>query len=349
MAVLRERHLVERYVLPNGDYLRTHRALQRTILQSLDLDLEKRQRVFDEIVDIVSNSFPAANILTRGDTSQYQQSARYLPQVLSIHTNYKHSKPQIKGRLTFARLLSDVGYYGVNNANQAEVLDLMKTGETICQGPLDLRPAEVRPILGNILGPMQVLIQYLGVDGRRRALEINKLQIENRRLQLGGVPKDLLTQLDYVNLARAHNDMGVNLCQLNLVDEAKSWFDQALGYYQSAGSEETLTSRFGHIYCFLMLPLAVNRRATELRQMASRSMTLVAKAVRIDSPLLLQTRFFVGMTYFTLGFLDEALQLHQEVFQNRLVRLGTGHHLTLASQYNLAVVYQDTGNLDQAE
>ena len=349
VAVLRERHLVERYILPNGDYLRTHRALQRTILQRLDLDLEKRQKVFDEIIEIVSNSFPAANILTRGDTSQYQQSARYLPQVLSIHANYKHSEPPMKGRLTFARLLSDVGYYGVNNANQAEVLDLMETGETICRGLLGHEPAKIRPILGDIIGPMQVLIQYLGVDGRRRALEINKFQIENRRKQLEGIPGDQLTQLDNVNLARAHNDMGVSLCQLNRVDEAKPLFDQALEYYQRAGSEETLTSRFGHIYCFRMLPLAVNRQTAELREMARRSMTLVAKAVGEDSPLGLQTKFFVGMTHFTLGYLDEALQLHREVLEKRLACLGIRHHLTLASQYNVAVAYQNTGNLDQAE
>lgn len=44
IGILLERKLVKRYNLPSGDYLRTHRALQRTILQGLDTELPKRAK-----------------------------------------------------------------------------------------------------------------------------------------------------------------------------------------------------------------------------------------------------------------------------------------------------------------
>lgn len=44
IGILLERKLVKRYHLPSGDYLRTHRALQRTILRRLDTDLPKRAK-----------------------------------------------------------------------------------------------------------------------------------------------------------------------------------------------------------------------------------------------------------------------------------------------------------------
>lgn len=207
-------------------------------------------------------------------------------------------------RLEVAKLLSDVGYYAVNNNSQAEALDLLQTGESICTSLLDSRPEEVRLILGDILGPLQDLILYLGIDGRRRALELNKCAIANREQQMAGIPRNQWTQLDFVNLARAHNDMGISLSQLNRVEEASPWFDSALEFYKSAGNEDTLTSRFGHIYCFQLWPLGVKQKQAEAREWARRSMTLVAKAVGGDSPLSLQTKFFVAMVFFNIGCVD---------------------------------------------
>ncbi len=349
IGILLERHLVERYLLQAGDYLKTHRALQRTILQGLDTDLAKRQKVFDEVVAIARKAFPEANIITRGDTSRYEQSARYMTQVLSIHKTYIESEPPMDKRLQFAKLLSDVGFYGVNNAIQAQAFSLLETAESICTVLLDSQPDEVLPVLGDVLGPLQVMIQYLGVEGRHKAFEISKRVIEIRQQQKAGIPRDRWTQLDFVNFGRAHNDMAICLSQLNKVEEASPRFDSALDFYKLAGNEETLTSRFGHIYSFQLWPLAVAQKVTEARKLADRSLTLIAKAVGVDTPLHLQTKFIVAMTLFTTGFVDEALQLHKEVLEKRLTRQGGGHHLTLGSQYSLAVCYHDTGDLGQAE
>lgn len=47
------------------------------------------------------------------------------------------SDPPIDKKLESGKLLSDVGYYGVNNALQNEALDLLETGESICKSLLD--------------------------------------------------------------------------------------------------------------------------------------------------------------------------------------------------------------------
>lgn len=272
-----------------------------------------------------------------------------MSQVISVHTNFIQSDPAIKKRLEFADLLGDVGYYGVSNACQGEALQLLQTGEIICTALLDCQPAEIRPVLGNILGPLNVLVQYLGVDGRLRALNLNQRQIDNREKQLVDIPRDQWTQLDFVNFGRASNDMGVSLTQLNKVEEATSWFDSALDYCKSVGSEDTLASRFGHIYSFQLLPLAFKKKSEEAHKLSQRARTLVAKAVGKDSPLELQTKFLTATTFFTLGDVDEALELHKDVFEKRLLCQSNGHHLTLGSQYSLAACYQNVNNIERAE
>lgn len=349
LAILLERHLVERYIIPAGHFLRTHRALQRCILQRLDENLNKRQAVFDEVVSIVRKAFPEANIITRGDVSKYEQSGRYLPQVTSIHTAYVQSQPPMDPSLSFAHVLSDVGYYGVNDAVQAAVLVMLETAESMCTALLDKDPEGVRPILGNILGPMQVLLNCTGVAGRKRALELSGRCIAIRQEQLGDTPRDQWTKLDLVNFGRAYNDKGVSLCQLNRIDEAKPWFASALDFYQSAGTEETLKSRLGHIYSFKQLPLASDQQSEETRQLADRSVKLIGEAVGRSSPLYLQTKFLAAMTRFTTGFVEEALEMHSEIFKDRLIRHGKSHHLTLGSQYALAVCHQNVGDLENAE
>ncbi|KAK2593959.1 hypothetical protein QQS21_008318 [Conoideocrella luteorostrata] len=346
---LLERHLVDRYILPAGHHLKTHRALQRAILQELDASLPNRQNVFDEVVSIVRKAFPVANIITRGDTSEYQRSAKYMMQVMCIHAVFVQSEPPIDNNLLFAEVLSDVGYYDVNNAILTESLGLLETAESICTALLGSQPDEVYPILGNILGPMQVLIQYLGTKGRRKALSIVERTLDIRKKQKGTIPRDRWTQLDFINFGRTHNDMGVSLCQLNRVQDATPWFDSALEFYELAGNEQTLTSRFGHIYCFQMLPLAVAQRGTEARKLAACSLALISKAVGVNSPLHLQTKFLVAMVLFTTGNIQEALELHQETFEKRLTLQGRSHHLTFASQYCFAVCCQNVGDLEKAE
>lgn len=177
------RHLVDRYILPAGHHLKTHRALQRAILQELDADLPKRQSVFDEVVSIVRKAFPVANIITRGDTSQYQRSARYIGQVMSVHTVFVQSAPPMEKRLLFAEVLSDAGYYSVNNAVQAEALSLLETAESTCTALMESKPDEVSPVLADILGPMQVMIQYLGVQGTHKALADGERTLGIRKKQ----------------------------------------------------------------------------------------------------------------------------------------------------------------------
>ena len=90
-------------------------------------------------------------------------------------------------------------------------------------------------------------------------------------------------------------------------------------------------------------------RCSPLSWQVDYEFTLVAKAVGPDSPLALQTKFLIAMDLFTCGSIEEALALHKEVFEKRMIRQGASHHLTLASQYNLAVCYQNVGDPKTAE
>ena len=111
----------------------------------------------------------------------------------------------------------------------------------------------------------------------------------------------------------------------------------------------SVMTRYEYIYSSLLWPLAVAQKPAQARELADRALTLITKATGTDSPLLLQTEFIVGMTLFTTGFVQEALEYHKEVFESRLVRQGGSDHLTLGSEYNVAVCYQNLGNQLKAE
>lgn len=133
------------------------------------------------------------------------------------------------------------------------------------------------------------------------------------------------------------------------MEEASQWFNSARGLYELAGNEKTLTPRLDHIYSVQLWPLAYRKNAAKARELGARLLALIAEAVGADSPLHRQMKYIVGMTRFVTGFVDEALELHKDVYGKRLQRQGIRHHLRLGIQYTLAVCYQNIGNYEEAE
>lgn len=338
-----ERHLIERYTQETFDSLRTHRALQRSVLQNLDTNVEDRDRVFLEVVSIISKALPVFNYVKRSDGSQFPIFARCLPHVIALHRNYSESTPPIKVDLEFADVLCHAGTYGSVQSNSTLSIPMLRTGKDICQSLPD--SLTVRREQCNIMAALQQLLQARGAGGRAEALQLALSIRELRQQEMRGVPRDQWTELEIVNFGRGSVDTGCTLMQLNRVEEAKARFEEGIELYSHT---DTLKIRLFHARSLHVRTLAIMQRKAETREQAETTTKVIEEELGRSNNLTLQTKSYSGHALFTIGDVDRSYELHRDVFGQRLQIDGNNNHLTLGSQYCLAVCLHRKGLLQQA-
>ncbi|KAJ8116525.1 hypothetical protein ONZ43_g4421 [Nemania bipapillata] len=197
VANLSERHLIERHLYNNDDSLRTHRALQRSILNNFDQDPARRDRRFENVVSILRRALPTANIIARSDATQFSTFARYLPQVFSVHAVLVDSQPPIKCSLEFVEVAADMGFY-CRSQGETVALPFLYTAERICN---DAEASKV------------------GEDETRNLLKLKA---------------DILSLIAIIVKPR---DKALTLCYADQLDEAVPMYEEGIEYYKSVGNE----------------------------------------------------------------------------------------------------------------
>ena len=349
MRPLHERHLVSRDITTHGTLLRTHRVLQRSILHGLDNDVSLRQKVFDEVVQIVRKAFPTQSVKNRGDPKNWPASRIYITHVIHLNTAFCQSDTSIRGGLSFAELLSDAGNYLFNDGVQMNGVPLLETCEAVCSANMEEEPASAIPILTDALGILQIFNQFMSNGGRTRAMNFTTRVLKLRLNELKDVPTERWSEMDVIKVARSYVDCGCTKSQLNLLAEARDDFDQGLHYYSRLWTEETLAARFGHLYSCKLYSSATIGTKEETVDLAGKAMSLTNSCYGPDHHLAIQTKFRAAIALFAVGEIEQALKLHKEVFEARRRIIGPDHQETLASQYNLAVVLHNTKDLETAE
>ena len=226
---------------------------------------------------------------------------------------------------------------------------ILEQGEEVCDELTCSGQQEAQLILADILGPFQVYCQFLGVSGRRSALQKAEKQLKIRKELTGYKPSQQLTVNEKIGLARALVDLGMTYAQLNDMDEAERLWQDAEAAYHEIGTDDVLAARLGSLYSFRAWCLAIKQQRVEAIALARRGCALVEKALGAESHLTFQTKFCTALVAYTIEDFTEALRLHEEVFECRKYIRGNDHQETLASQYNVAAAHQAMGNLEKAE
>ena len=279
-----ERHLVERYQNGSVDVLKTHRALQRSILQRLDKDIIKRDDIFKEVVSIVRKSLPAADLVKRGDESQLLPFTKYSPQAICLHKNFTQSEPKIPGSLAFANILQDTAFYGLHGLGQLSTpLSLLQTAESICTSLMDSNPGEARDMLVHVLSSMGPVYQELSREGRATCLELVSRVIKLLEEGTEGISPDQWTEEQAFLFARAHHDYGWYLTQANRFEEAEIWFEKSIAYFRSVDNELLLALAI----CDRLWLLSVQQRKQQTRKEAASSLATIVEEYGENNPLTL--------------------------------------------------------------
>ncbi|VUC26950.1 unnamed protein product [Clonostachys rosea] len=343
VEVLRDRNLVERYGQDADDSLRTHRVLQRCILQRLDGEPEKRLTRFMEVVSILRKALPEANPISRGDRSHAWRFARYLPQIERLHSNYVASEPKIQGSMEYATILDDMSYYAMTQEDNSLSQKLAMTGIQICENEIDSHPdnIEAKTLLPNLLALLAAALNFCGATGREEALQITRRVLKLRQEELADIPEKDWTDLQAVNYARAHNDLSWQLLEVNKPEEAAPLFKVAIAIYQRTNNKLRLASATGT----QTLVLATQQMKDQVREQGSSVKKTVEEMVGTKDALTLMVTFELANAHFTIGDVGAACEMMEAVFRQRSISLGNTNDRTLCSQYFLS----NLGDLEGAE
>ncbi|CAI6088071.1 unnamed protein product [Clonostachys chloroleuca] len=347
VEVLRERNLVERYGQDADDSLRTHRVLQRCILQRLDSEPDKRFTRFTEVVSILRKAIPDANPINRGDRNQTWRFARYLPQIERLHSNFVDSEPKIEGSMAFATVLDDTSYYAMTQEDNNLSQKFAMTGVRICENEIESRPdnIEARTLLPNLLALLAAALNFCGASGRKEALQITRRVLELRQEELAEIPEEDWTNLQAVNYARAHGDLSWQLLEMNQPEESAPLLKVAIAIYERINNK----LRFASARSMYTMVLGTQQMKDQVREQGSAIKKTVEEMVGSKDPLTLMVSFELANTYFTIGDVRTACDMMEVVFRERSISLGNTNDRTLYSQYCLSVFLQNLKDLEMAE
>ncbi len=349
VAILRERHLVERDLTPTGSNLRTHRVLQRTILHRLDGDVERRTFIFGEVTGMIRKAFPEANIAKRGDLSQLHRCEKYISQVISTHKAFVQSNPRAKGDLTLLTILRDSAYFLMNNGYQVDGISLSETGIEIGKSLLDSHRPQAFYALLDCISCLGVFNEWLGTEGRLRAVHLTSDSLDMLKAHFGRVPPEDLNELEKIRYGRAEHDYGVKIIHFNRTEESDKILDKARYYYSKVEDQAAITSRIANVISFKALISATRQDARTALKLSQESLDMTSAVLGQDNPLYAQGMNGKAMISFTIGDIKQAIVIYEGLLQTRLRLGGKSGHDTLSCQYNLAVCHQNNGSLEKAE
>ncbi|KAK0628901.1 pfs domain-containing protein [Bombardia bombarda] len=350
IAPLCERHLAERYQLEGSlDALRTHRALQRSLLQRLDNDIGNRNTIFNEVVSMVRRALPNPNLVKRGDESQMGPFTKYSPQAVALHQNFIQSESSMPHTLEFATVLHDAAFYSHHGLGQLSApFSLLQTAKAICTSLLDSKQEsskETKEMLMHVLSSMGPISWRFGKDGHAESFQRLSQVVNILEEERGGADPDDWTDEQRFLFARAQDDFGWHYMETNEIGKAKECFESSIEQFRVLGQEPTLTLAI----CDRIMPLSVQQEKERTREDAAKVLPKIISMCGENSQLSLAMMALVARAYFTIGDLDDSLRMHSDVMDRRMKVFGEADPVTLGSRYCLAVCLQHKEEFEDAE
>ena len=349
VALLQERHLVERDEVEGLASLRTHRSLQMQILHKLDEDTMTRQLVYEDVRALVRRAFPSPNVLKRGDEDNFILSSRYLPHIESMHKAVIRSHPPIRGDMSFAELLGDGGRFLFDLGYRPEAVPLLESSQNICNALLPSSRNDVLRLLPSILSLLALYRRFEGIAGRLGSVDLTSEAIKMQHDYIQTLPPEKLTDLDLVNLGRFKADHACGLLHGENTNMAERVFHEALDCFDQAGGEKKNKVRYGMGYVHQGFISVTKGQVEEAESLCQRGWDLISGVLGPDSHQTLLTKFQRALLVFNAGKLELSIRLHIEVLDARRSKLGKWSHETLSSQYQVALCQQWSGELEAAE
>ena len=321
-----------------------HRSLQAKILQELNRDPPKREKVYAQAFLLIRKRFPLPSPIQVPEPSKWPACRRYLPHVLSLRKIFTGHMLEIPPSIKLAQLFSDGGIDLWERGMTNEGLDLLKSAEAILD-QLDCREDMLR---ANIHVIISLLIQDSGLAQLEECKSRISSALEIRKKHHDMTPPESYTKNDEILLYNAWSDYGCVLLQYNEFREAERIFAACFEKYKSWGPPEAIPYEYSKYYHHMAFCLMYQMRFAEAIELAEQGCHWVAVATG-HSAAYNRWKFDLACIVLQSGDLNRALSLHQEILESRIKQHGSSAYLTLQSWYSVGAVQAYVGDLANAE
>ena len=321
-----------------------HRSLQAKILQELNRDPPKRQRVYTQAFHLIRTRFPLPSPIQIPEPFKWPTCRRYLPHVLSLRKIYTGHILEIPPSLELAQLFSDGGIDLWERGMTNEGLDLLKSAEEM----LDKLDCGEDLLRANIHVIISLLIQDSGLAQLAECKSRISSALEIRKKHHDTTPPELYTKNDEILLYNAWSDYGCVLLQYNDFLAAEPIFAACFKKYNSWDPPETIPYEYSKYYHHMAFCLMYQKRFSEAIELAEQGLYWVTVATGYSAAYN-RWKFDLACIVLQSGDLKRALSLHEEILESRTEQHGSSAYLTLQSWYAVGAVQAYLDDLVNAE
>lgn len=298
---------------------------------------------------MVQKAFPAPDIARRGDLDEMHRYKKYISQIITIHTAFVQSRPKIEEDFDFLTILRDAAFFLEDDGYKLDGVPLSETGIEIGKVLVEKDHGKVFFVLLDCISCLGVFSEWLGTEGRLRAVQITSDALEMLKKHFGERPIRDWTELEKMRYGRAYHEYGVKIIHFNRIEESSEMLGKALYYLSKIQDQDPLKARIANIVSFQALIEASRHDPERAVDMINRSLTMMLAAVGTDSAWYVQAKNGEANITFTIGNVRQAVKLYEDLLKIRVRMGGKSDHDTLSCQYIIAVCYQNLGDLEKAE
>jgi tetratricopeptide (TPR) repeat protein len=342
---LSRRRLISVKMREGEEIISIHRSLQAKILQDLEKDPQKRDKVFDQAYLLVRKRFPLPSPIQVPEPEKWPACIKYLRHVLSLQKVYAGQLITIAPSVELARLLSDGGIGLWERGMTSEGLQLMRSAEAV----LHKLNCKEDMLKANIHVIIALLIQDYGIAHLAESKDRIWQALQIRKDFQSQTPPKKYKKTDDILLHNAWSDYGCVLLQYNKYTEAEPIFAHCLTKYREWGPDESIPyehAKYNHHMAFCQM---YHKNFAEAIELAERGVHFVILATGKHSASTNKWKFDLACIVLQSGDVERALRLHEEVLEARVQQHGKSSFLTLQSYYAVGALNAYLGQLVPAE
>jgi tetratricopeptide (TPR) repeat protein len=322
-----------------------HRSLQRGLRERLSRDRNQQQLVFEQTVALVREAFPQTNELQQPMPEKWLECQKLLPHLHALHDVYHANKAQLQGSLDFAKLLLDAGMDQFERGVSHEGLLLLNTSEAVLDALEDNPPEGAPAMKADIDAMIAIMCDDMGIEKRdeafkrrRRALDIRVKTYEEAKSK---------TRKNEILIYNSWMEYAISWLHYHRYAEAEPIIEKCMTKFQEWGNEDDIPFEYAKYYNKIALVRMYQGAFDDAIKLASEGVRLMEKT----GYSLFSSRFKFDMACIILqsGDTERALQVHKEVYNQRVNMVGLSNPLSLHSMYAIGAIHELEGRYEEAE
>lgn len=322
-----------------------HRSLQQYVRSRLADDKGQQQTVFDQAVALVREFFPLPNELQQPTPDRWGERQKLLPHLHALHDVYRKNKHQIVDSIEFAQLLLDAGMDQFEQGIVHEGLLLLNTAEIVLEASEASTSEEHQVMRADIHAMIAIMYDDVGIEKRKEAMRRRETALNVRRKTFEESPSK--KRKDEILLYNSWMEYAISLLHYHRYAEAEPIIEKCLVKFREWDSEENIPFEYAKYYNKIALVRMYQGRFEEAIDLATKGVQLMNQT----GYNLFWSRFKFDQACIILqsGDVERALRIHEEIYEQRIEKVGLVNPLSLHSMYAIGAIHELKQDFSEAE